>query len=236
LGLSFSQVQAAGLVPCGGPGEPACQLCHLFVMFDKIIDFVLINLIPPLAVLMLVIGGVMFIFAAESPTWVTRGKSIMTSVVIGLIIIYAAWLIIGLFFQVIGLTEWTKEIYKNWWEKGFFEIPCGEEGVPSSDKINNAPIADADGPYSYTHGPYYSGVVNQPVIFNGSGSWDPDGDDLIYEWDFGDNTTGSKETPTHIYTEGNQIYTVTLVVKDGKEDSQPSRRRVFIFPSELPQP
>ena len=111
----------AGLVPCEGPD---CQLCHLFVMLDNIVDFLFIKLIPPLAALILVIGGGIFIFAGGNPASITQGKSIMTSVLIGLVIIYAAWLIVGLFLNTIGLTDWTNEIYRNWWEQGFFEIPC----------------------------------------------------------------------------------------------------------------
>jgi len=86
-----------------------CQIAHLFI-------------IPPLAALILVIGGGMFIFAGGNPASITQAKSIMTSVLIGLVIIYAAWLIVGLFLHTIGLTDWTNEIYKNWWEEGFFEV------------------------------------------------------------------------------------------------------------------
>jgi len=125
LFLSFSQVQADGLVPCGpGTNKPVCELCDLFVLLDSIIDFILRNIIIPLAVLLLVIGGGLFIFSAGNPARLDQAKSILTSVVIGLIVIFAAWLILGLFFHAIGLANWTTNIYQNWWEKGFFEISC----------------------------------------------------------------------------------------------------------------
>jgi hypothetical protein len=110
-------IQGAGLVPCGGPGEPACQLCHIFVMLDKIIDFLLLppdGIVPIVATLMLVIGGVMFFFGGANPETLSRAKSLLTSVVIGLIIIYASWLIINLFFQVIGVQSWTG-LEEGWW-------------------------------------------------------------------------------------------------------------------------
>ena len=40
LTASFNQAQANGLVPCGGRGEPRCNICHLFLLLQKIITFV----------------------------------------------------------------------------------------------------------------------------------------------------------------------------------------------------
>ena len=119
--------QAAGLVPCGGPGEPACQLCHIFVMLDRIIDSILIQIVPSLAALMIAVGGFMYIIAyvgGGEPEMLSRAKRLFTSVAFGLLIIYGAFLIIGTFFWFIGLADWTEEIYRNWWREGFFEIPC----------------------------------------------------------------------------------------------------------------
>ena len=110
------EIHYEGIVPCGKsfpvPGEDCevqfpCKLCHFFVMFDGIIDFVLINIIVPIAVLMIVVGGVMFLFAGANPNLVAKGKSIMTSVVIGLIIIFGAWLFISFFLSFLNVVEWT---------------------------------------------------------------------------------------------------------------------------------
>ncbi|PIR71560.1 MAG: hypothetical protein COU43_01940 [Candidatus Nealsonbacteria bacterium CG10_big_fil_rev_8_21_14_0_10_37_25] len=49
-----------------------------------------------------------------SPNWIIQAKSLIWSVVIGLIIIYGAWLIVSLFFQIIGIAEWTD--LKTWWQ------------------------------------------------------------------------------------------------------------------------
>lgn len=76
--------------------------------------------------------------------------------------------------------------------------------------VNLAPTADAGGPYASQPG--------QPVIFDGSGSSDPNGDALTYAWDFGDGATGNGATATHSYA-GAGTYTVSLVVNDGEFDS-----------------
>ena len=133
LFFSFAVPIHAGLVPCGlsedDPGQPgdqtvSCQLCHLFVMMDNWIDGLLFMVVPPLAVLMIAIGGGMYIISQGNPEMLGRAKKLFTSVVIGLLIIYGAFLIIGTFLWAIGLADWTTQIYQNWWKEGFFEIPC----------------------------------------------------------------------------------------------------------------
>ena len=49
--------------------------------------------------------------------------------------------------------------------------------------------------------------------FDGSGSYDPDGTIVLYEWDFGDENTGSGEMVSHHYDEVG-TYTATLTVTD----------------------
>jgi hypothetical protein len=103
--LAGSQVQAAGLVPCGGEGEPVCTFCHFFVMINAIVKFVMFTLVPAIAVLMLVIGGVMFFFAGGSPNILSRAKGVITSVVIGLVIIFAAWVIVNTILTGSGIVQ-----------------------------------------------------------------------------------------------------------------------------------
>ena len=111
---------AAGLVPCGGNAVPSCQLCHFFVMFDNIVDFIMLTLVPIVAVLMLVIGGVMFFLATGNPSALSQAKSVITTTILGLIIVYAAWIIVNMFFVVIGVADTSFGIaIKNW-----FTIDC----------------------------------------------------------------------------------------------------------------
>lgn len=75
---------------------------------------------------------------------------------------------------------------------------------------NDAPVADASGPYTVT--------VGVAVTLDGTGSSDIDGDTLTYAWDFGDSSTGTGATPSHTYTVAG-VYTVGLTVNDGTLDS-----------------
>jgi PKD repeat protein len=69
--------------------------------------------------------------------------------------------------------------------------------------VCQAPSANAGGPYS--------GFVGVPVMFNGSGSSDPDGGSLSYAWNFGDGNAGTGVTPSHTYAAAGS-YLVTLRV------------------------
>ncbi len=72
---------------------------------------------------------------------------------------------------------------------------------------NISPVADPNGPYT--------GTVGSPVSFDGTGSFDPDGTIVAYDWDFGDGTVvlGAGATPSHTYA-ADGGYTVTLTVTD----------------------
>ncbi|MCD6500669.1 hypothetical protein J7K42_01465 [bacterium] len=99
-----------------------CQFCHFFVMIDGIFDFVLINIVPPIAVLMLVIGGIMFYFAGGRPELISRGKSLIKAVVIGLFLAYGSFMIVGTLLKIVGVADWTR--LQNFIDNGVFTINC----------------------------------------------------------------------------------------------------------------
>ncbi len=78
------------------------------------------------------------------------------------------------------------------------------DGIPP---LNRIPAADAGGPYS--------GEVNEPIAFDGTGSLDPDNDPLTFHWEFGDGSSGNGACPIHAYPAPG-TYTVTLTVSDGR--------------------
>jgi PKD repeat protein len=86
------------------------------------------------------------------------------------------------------------------------------------------PVADAGGPYF--------GTATVDVLFDGSGSSDPDGNVVEWNWNFGDGTTGTGETPTHAYaTEGTYDVTLTVVDNDGLT-SEPAATTAEIGPAD----
>jgi hypothetical protein len=76
------------------------------------------------------------------------------------------------------------------------------------------------------------GYVGQVIKFDGSESYDPEGESLTYYWDFGDGSNSgwiTENITTHVYDEQGE-YTVTLTVNDGELDSEPSVKTLTILP------
>lgn len=85
---------AAGLVPCGGEGEADCTTCDFFVMADDAIDFIVVDLVAPVAALLMIVGGFLFYTSGGSENQVSLAKRILYGVVIGALIVYGAWLLV----------------------------------------------------------------------------------------------------------------------------------------------
>lgn len=82
------------IVPCGGETQPDCTLCHLWNLASNIINFITFNLSIPLATLLFVAAGVIFLTSGGSEEKAGLAKSIFTNTVIGLVIIFCSWLLI----------------------------------------------------------------------------------------------------------------------------------------------
>lgn len=104
----------------------------------------------------------------------------------------------------------------NLGSSGSASVSVTVKNVPSAP-----PVADAGGAYATTAG--------RVLTFNGSGSSDPEGAALTYQWNFGDGSTGTGVRPTHTYSSAG-TYTVTLIVSDGEQSSAPDTATVLVLP------
>ena len=103
LFLGIGQVQAT-LVPCGPGTEKAdCEFCDLFVMTSGILGWIFKFIVPTVAALMFIVGGLLFLFAGAKAEMFNKAKSIITAAVIGLLIIFGAWVIVNTVFSKIGV-------------------------------------------------------------------------------------------------------------------------------------
>jgi Glucose / Sorbosone dehydrogenase/PKD domain len=85
--------------------------------------------------------------------------------------------------------------------------------------LNTPPLADFSVPYKN----FEPGKVVQFT----STSADEDGDDLTFEWDFGDGSNSTAENPRHIYKKAGQ-YKVTLTVIDEADQAQESSQVIVV--------
>ena len=76
--------------------------------------------------------------------------------------------------------------------------------------------ADTKKPYAAAGGSY-TGYIVEPIVFNGTNSFDLDGDINQYYWNFGDGNTGNGSIQTHAYS-AKGTYTVTLTVTDNDDN------------------
>ena len=99
-----------------------CNFCHFFIMFNGIVKFVLVYIVPPIAALVLMIGGIMFYFAGGNTNLVAKAKGLIMNAIIGLALVYGAYLIVGAILSALGVASWTT--LGDWANTGAFTINC----------------------------------------------------------------------------------------------------------------
>jgi PKD repeat protein len=82
-------------------------------------------------------------------------------------------------------------------------------------------------------GPKDEGPTGQPFTFLGTG-YDLDGDDLTYEWDFGDDVRSPSRNAMHVYAEAG-TYEVKLTVSDAEESATVTRQIEIYEPEDEPE-
>jgi PKD repeat protein len=82
------------------------------------------------------------------------------------------------------------------------------------------PPSDNENPVAQASASDTNAFIGESINFDGSNSFDSDGNITSYSWNFGDGSTASGKTASHFYS-NNGTYTVTLTVTDnnGSSDS-----------------
>ncbi len=107
---------AKGLVPCGGgPPEPACEPCHIFSLVQNIYNWLIFpppqggGIVLVVAILMFAYGGFLMIIPGiggeKSVPMYQKGKKVLTNAVIGILIIFLAWLTIDTIIKALAGQE-----------------------------------------------------------------------------------------------------------------------------------
>ena len=105
-----------------------------------------------------------------------------------------------------------------------FDIEELESGNSNEVYLEAAITPYNKNPIAYADPDLTSGIAPFTVTFDGSGSYDPDGEIVSYDWDFGDGTTDMGERVSYTFMDTG-VYTVILTVADnqGATDSDTIR-------------
>ncbi|TDD72611.1 carbohydrate-binding protein [Jiangella aurantiaca] len=94
------------------------------------------------------------------------------------------------------------------------EFNFGGGGVnPDSGLYRISYVKDGRTPTVHSSATPDNGQPPVEVTFSSEGTFDADGDEITFEWSFGDGATSTEPNPTHTYTEAG-VYTAQLVVTD----------------------
>lgn len=124
----------------------------------------------------------------------------------------------------LGIYQQRPVLY-DWMSTGFHRYWLIEEPDPPE---NQSPVANA-GPDQTVELETYEGTE---VTLDGSGSFDPDGDPLTYEWDW-DGGSASGINPMVVLPLGTT--TITLEVNDGIADSDPDKVNITVEDTTPPE-
>ena len=138
--LYFTHTADAALVTCDTSKNPkACTVCDLVALAKRIIDFILFELAPAIAVLLYLWAG-FTILLGSTPLKIGEGKTIFWNTTVGLVIMFSAWMITNTILKSLAADS---DVADAW-----YKIECREPGgaqiqPPAPAGIPVAPAAGA---------------------------------------------------------------------------------------------
>lgn len=123
LSLLPHSVQAAGLVPCGGPMENPCTLCHFFVGIKNIIDYFMAVMVF-LALSIITAMGVLYIVSSGNEGLIGTAKKGLWAALSGITIVLFAWLIVNLIIYWLLPTKTDLGVSASFSIQHGFQIEC----------------------------------------------------------------------------------------------------------------
>lgn len=93
------------LVPCTGTSESPCGFTSFITLIQNIITFAIKYIIIPVGAIIFAYVGFLFLTSGGSAETRKKAKNIFIKVVIGIVVILAAWLIVSTILTVFGVTD-----------------------------------------------------------------------------------------------------------------------------------
>jgi len=114
--LPFSLAQAStcpgydtAIVQCGQGPDCRCEITDLFNLITRVFNFIVWKISLPLAGLIVVIGGVLYVISGVDPGMKDRGKKMIIGAGWAIGLLLGAWLIVDIVLKTIGYTGvWSR--------------------------------------------------------------------------------------------------------------------------------
>ena len=104
--LSVEAQTQQGIVPCSGPD---CDFNKLIELVQRVIDFLLVGIAVPLAMILFAYAGALYLTAAGDTGQIERGHKMFMNVLLGLVFALAAWLVIKILVSVLISGKFPRE-------------------------------------------------------------------------------------------------------------------------------
>jgi hypothetical protein len=152
VALSALPVAAAGLIPCGGAGEPACQACHITQLINNVVAWLFIVL-SIVAAILIAIAGFKLVMSGGNAGARSAAKETFVNIFIGFIILMGGWIIIDTFMKALV----TGQVYGVWnqiqctGQPGAYNTPAGSGRQAVATSTYTGPIGGGRGPLGQCH-------------------------------------------------------------------------------------
>jgi hypothetical protein len=103
--LVIPAISYAALIPCGDPGQPACDLSSAISLINNILRFLIFTLAAPACALLVMYAGWLYMTSGENAGNRKTANEILTNAVLGFVLLLAAWLVIQLVLVAFGVDQ-----------------------------------------------------------------------------------------------------------------------------------
>jgi hypothetical protein len=100
-------VSATTIVPQGDKYESGNYELNDFLSVAVNVSKIILGLVGSLTLLMFVYGGLMMIISSGNTEQVTKAKGILLAAVVGLVIVFASYIIIQFVMTSLGVDDWS---------------------------------------------------------------------------------------------------------------------------------
>jgi hypothetical protein len=146
---------AAGLVPCGGAGEPVCEACYAVEMLNGLLDW-LVGILTVVFALILVTAGINLVTSAGNVAAKAKAKSMISNAFVGFVIVLASWLLVDYGMKMLVSDEGVEVKLGTWnamqcvgqpsatWV--FHPVPDQSRGVAYTQNTDSGALAALEAP------------------------------------------------------------------------------------------